>query len=317
MPSGVLGCEGSGTGLLLPGGRGSGPCRMADAADVSQERGELLESKDSGFSAKATVVEGVRAGTGETALPPSGVVPLGWDAASMNGGGIANSSRLDGRYRAPEIPPPPPPPLPPPPPSPSKRSSIAREGATPENQLLPEGRFDARRLGPGGREHAGKRRVCALEGVESTLQVVLESMKGGLRSDATSLSVNDTFHANADSSSSENSKRCFCYDSTTTDAPTPPFPSSNTRNPRLGQRTRDKGPQQPASLRSHVRDAACVRKAQDSEGELPSSGKRGAGGAASGDNVHTNAGAGGFDCVGRHQSARRDGDGLFETLRAG
>ena len=300
MPSDVLGCDVSGIGLVLPGGRGNGACRMADAADLLTTQGDVR---------LGSAAEGACAGTGETTPPSSSMAPLAGDVTLPKCGDVANSSLLDGRYRAPEMPPPPPPPLPQPPPHAQR---ITREVATPLDQVLPED--DARGFRPGGREHAGKRRVCSLQGVETTLQGVLESMKGGLPVDSPSLGVNGMFRTDADNTG-ECTKHGFFYDMTTMGAPPPPSPSANTRNPPVGRRTQDNRRPPPASLRSHLRDAAGVRKAHDLEHALPNSGKRDAGVATSSDKVHPVAGPGGFDYDGHHQSVRRNIDGLFEARR--
>lgn len=306
MPSGNVGCDVSGIGLVLPGGRGKGTCRMADAADLLTSQGDV---------GSGSAAEGARAGTGETTPPSSGMVPLAGDVTSLKGGEVASSPRLNGRCRAPEMSPPPPPPQPQPPP-PSKREGfidgIAREVATPLNQVLPDD--DARGLRPGGRDHAGKRRVCSLQGVETTLQGLLESMEGGLRVDAASLGVNGMFCADADNIG--RTKHGFCYGMSTTGTPPPSSPSANTRNPPVGQRTQGERRQQSAPpLRSHLSDAAGVGKAHAMEHALSISGKRDAGVATNSDRVHPAAGAGGFDCDGHHQSARRDRDGSFEARR--
>ena len=187
VPSGVLGCEGSGAGLPLPDDRGNGARRMVDMTGQSQDRGDLLARERGSVSVSAA--DGVLAVVGETSLLSSGAVALGGDVVPARGGGVANSSRVDGRRLAPGIvPPPPPPPSPPPPPPPprppprpSKRDgpSVAQEG----DQMLPEDGFDGRRLEPGGLGYARRRRVRSLQGVESTLQAVLESVERGLRND--------------------------------------------------------------------------------------------------------------------------------------
>eukprot|EP00904_Undaria_pinnatifida_P002435 jgi/Undpi1/12192/HiC_scaffold_5.g01868.m1 len=316
VPSGVLGCEGSGAGLPLPDDRGNGARRMVDMTGQSQDRGDLLARERGGVSVSAA--DGVLAVVGETSLLSSGAVALGGDVVPARGEGVANSSRgvestlqavlesVERGLRNDDI---------------SSvgtvRTSSTEVETVCKNHRVGENATHKTRHAPpawcgGGMNSSGNTLLLALgsggPGTTAVLAAIIVSSSWATQR------VVDTFRANSDNGG-ENTMHCYCHGSTTTGDTLPPSPPVKTRPPAIARRTRGERQQQPASMRNHLSDAARVRKTEHSEGALPCADTRDGPGATCGGNVQTAVGAGRLDCGCSHQNARRDKDGFVETLR--